>query len=1036
MPALSAPDEALWSSHPYDAIPYLWVDRPQTVFAALVNQSVFTFPLYELTFDGVTTGAFGDNQEGMTVLLGSTAGAYDLGITYVRKAATSTVLYIGESSQGAAVGELSPADNVFITVLKDYRVWAIAARFDQNTSIQYKKYDLAVDAGGRNYSTDPGPIANGGCARAAIVDDGTGLATFDFSAADSIPMTEGSTIASYLWGVDGGTITVGTTTTSAITATFAVGRYMVSLRVQDSNGHQHTTHILVVALDLDDATYKPILDFDIIERRHVADGSVMSFIIHEDMTEATYLPGAAVIFFELESYGATEGSLAGPATCEQVKFNGWLDTSRESPESTFQGIQRGVEFRCISSAERLRQIPLLPQLIKYKGSGADEWDELEGLTPTRVLLYLLLWHSTVPLCCPVVIDSLDSAIKRYATTAGELYGQCVEVARSRAKQFTCDQRGIFRLVSNQLIIETGSRTPTVIVSIDGDDYSAVDLERNHAPRTYWVDGRGITLGTAESAIKPLFSLAPGNAPGQGASRQELAGLIVASQTQLNAWTGNERARINSVWQPVKLTMTQTGDAGIEPALGEWIRLTVLSSTNRRGLSLTTQRCLPVEVSVSYSNDYTRTKEVELTVLVETSGTPGVTIIRQENELGLEVYPPSYEVYPIETWIVPPGGAGSFELYKGTTTIAALEFAGNLWITNDFESASPSWTSYALGLSGDCVAACVDAYSPLYLGTGSTVNIWIATSQRIYKVADIFGARTVTSQKTFAQATPTRSIEFSWGENGFGMCASYYGRDYGQLGTQITYTIDGGATWSAEVNINGHWADAGAYFWFTPGLHVSSKVAGKAYVRAFTQTNVNNATGDGYVTVDHGATWSLISNPDLTLLGNGAGLYVPWDSNPNERVVYSSSWRIVPATSKQYSRLYRIEADGVTQTEITPIYDSREYGPLYPWGLYAAPSNRQIVILAGDNGQDPALSNNDLGVVWLSINGGTTWTRLTDPESSATKITHAVTSGDPSSVIYLWGYACNIRYSQNGGVTIENKKGNMTGSTRLIRIFGG
>lgn len=1033
MPALSAGDATLWrTSYKFQTL--LWIDKPQTVFTARVNQASFIYPLAAITFDTVTTGAYTDLREGMTVLIGSSAGAYDLGMTYVRKAATSTILYIGESSQGNAIGAVNPTDNMYLTVLKDYRVWAIAARFDLDTAIQYKKYDLEVVSGGRNYAQNPGPIANGGCARTALVSSGTGLATFDFTAADSIAMTNGSTLSSYLWGVDGGTITVGTTTTSAITATFAVGRYMVSLRVQDSNGHQHTTYILVVALDIDDVTYKPILDFEIVERRHPADGSVMSFVVHEDVPESTILPGAAVIFFEVETYGTTEGSLAGPATCEQVKFNGWLDPSRESPEASFQGIQKGVEFRCISTAERMRQIPLLPQLIKYKASGdAEEWDELVGLTPTRVLLYLLLWHSTVPLCCPIIIDTLDSNIKRFATTAGDLWGQCLEVARSRAKLLTCDQRGFLRLIANPLIILSASRTATVIVSVDGDDYSAVGLERQHAPRTYWVDGRGITVGTTTNAIKPLFSLAPGLAPGQGATRQEFAGVIADDQTQLNVWTGNEHARINSVWFPVRLVMTRTGDAGIEPALGEWIRVTIASDTNRRGLSLSTQRCLPLEVSVTYSNDSARTKEVEITALVETSGTPGVTIIRQENELGLEVYPPPSDIYPIIDWEPQDGGSGSFGLFKGTQKIAALDYGRLIWITEDFDSASPSWVGYDVSASmlGFFTAACVDAYSPLYLGTGSTVDCWVATSGYIYKVEDIFGARTITNQFTFAQTTEYRAIEFSWGVEGFGICASYYGRDNGQLGTKITYTTDGGATWSAEITINTHWADGGAVIQFYPGLHVSSKSAGRAYVRVFTQTNVDDATGDGYVTSNYGASWSLITNPDLTMFANGGGLFVPWGDNPQERFAYSSAWHDT-GPSDPIPLLYRVESNGTTLTDITAVADGLSFAPTRPWGIYAAPENRQIVVMAGTT----YTGSDYKGRVFYSINGGTTWTPITALTASGTRINHAVTSGDPSAVLYMWGEGGQIFYSQNSGVTVENKRGNMTANSRLIRIVGG
>src|SRR3990167_4304680 len=97
---------------------------PTTVFAARVNAASFTYPIDEVQFDGVTTGTFSGILPNMTILFGSTAGASDLGVTRVRKLADSDTLFFGRSSQGDHYGEVDLADNCYITVLNDYRVWA------------------------------------------------------------------------------------------------------------------------------------------------------------------------------------------------------------------------------------------------------------------------------------------------------------------------------------------------------------------------------------------------------------------------------------------------------------------------------------------------------------------------------------------------------------------------------------------------------------------------------------------------------------------------------------------------------------------------------------------------------------------------------------------------------------------------------------------------------------------------------------------------------------------------------------------------
>ena len=101
----------------------LFLLQPTVLFRAKVDQASFAYPLDQVTFDGVVTGTYSDIWPNATVRFGSTAGGDDLGITRVRKLATSTTLYVGRSSQGNHYGELDLADNCWIDVLWDFRVW-------------------------------------------------------------------------------------------------------------------------------------------------------------------------------------------------------------------------------------------------------------------------------------------------------------------------------------------------------------------------------------------------------------------------------------------------------------------------------------------------------------------------------------------------------------------------------------------------------------------------------------------------------------------------------------------------------------------------------------------------------------------------------------------------------------------------------------------------------------------------------------------------------------------------------------------------
>lgn len=687
MAELSVPDRALWvTSTKYDG--YLYIDKPPIVFAARVNQGLIVLPFVEVTYDGVTQGAFGDVLPGMTVLFGTTAGGDDLGRQRVRKAPTSTVLYVGESAYNDHDGEIAAVNDAYISVLDDRRVWAVhPVYYKEPVPISYKDYDIEVITGGRNYAVERGPKSNAGCFRAGLVDSVTDLCTFSFDGSVSLSLTTGATISTYLWDVGDGTITVGTSASSGITAAFPIGRRYISLTTTDSDGNSHTMYVLVVALSMDDPTWKPIQSFEIMEDHETELGKSMSFIITEDVSPTTYYDGVAVIYFETETYGTTTGSLAGPASAEHIKMVGWLDVERESPEATFQGIQKGVEFKVISTAERLRQIVLLPQLWIHKSS-PDDWDESDATDSPRFAWYLMNWHSTVMSIADFLLPGgFDEEWKRWGTTAADLWSQVAETARARAHKLTCDKRGVLRFVGDVQVQTDEDRTSTSITTLGAADITAYTLERKRTPDLYWLDANAITIGTTKALITALFAIAPGDTPGQGAQRSLFGGLIADDQDQLNSWAGNEYARLNSPWLPLKIALMHTGDAGLDPALMEWVTVTIPSTSNRRGRSLTSQRCLVTEVNITHSNDTVHTKEVELTLWIEVPTYAASTRIVQTDGANIppDVVVIGSDIYPVIT----PNPLSSLA-FGASPAVYALDYNGGYIARTRTQTGSPTW----------------------------------------------------------------------------------------------------------------------------------------------------------------------------------------------------------------------------------------------------------------------------------------------------------------------------------------------------------
>lgn len=124
------------------------LEMPDIVLQARINQTFASLDrVGEITFDTVTAGSYLDVLPEMTVWIGTSAGACDVGIARVRKAGSSTVLFIGETS------ELALADNQYITVLDEFLPWPIHMHVDGSV---YADYDVGY--GDQHELFEPVPV--------------------------------------------------------------------------------------------------------------------------------------------------------------------------------------------------------------------------------------------------------------------------------------------------------------------------------------------------------------------------------------------------------------------------------------------------------------------------------------------------------------------------------------------------------------------------------------------------------------------------------------------------------------------------------------------------------------------------------------------------------------------------------------------------------------------------------------------------------------------------------------------------------------
>jgi hypothetical protein len=604
---------------------HLFMLSPTPVFRARVNMpGTITYPLAELTFDGVTTGLFTDALPPRTLLLGTSAGDDDLGRQRIRRNPTSTVLKVGRSSQGTNDGELDVQDNAYITVLDDYRVWARIPYIDlSDDNTIYKDWDFAA-SGNAEY---PPPVALAGGGFAATIDSGTGLITVSFDASDSVQYDPAisdslSPVTDFDWFVTDGTITVGTTTSAAITVTFPAGFRWVILTVSSDHGKSQEMYIPVFARDPDD---DQCIGHQVVSQHITKSGQEVAIRITQDITRADYPDGTLAMLWDREP--------SSPSDRSHMQFIGWHQTDEGSIRAERTATLRDSILHFVDVAGRLKTLPGFPQVLE--AGIPSTWQYTQYPNVFSYLHYLLYWHSTALFVADFVLGTQilnNFAFKILSSDAATLYDQVNDLANRVTPDhwLTCNQHGQLMLVVDPIIQNTADRDGTVYQAFNSSQWSEVHFTYERPPRVYKILTYAVI--SDDAAVTGIAAMAPGLAEGQGANYIETSERIAEGQFDLNVTEGNRYARVNARMGPVTITMPYDRlSRAVQPAKMGFVQIGIDSSEQTPrpmvpGIATATVH----EINIAY--DYQPTgllRTATLTLEIETSGPPAITYVPTE-----------------------------------------------------------------------------------------------------------------------------------------------------------------------------------------------------------------------------------------------------------------------------------------------------------------------------------------------------------------------------------------------------------------------
>lgn len=797
---------------------------PPVVMAARVNMpSGITYPIQDITFDTVTTGAFGDCEADMLFTLGSAAGLDDYGRGRLRAAPTSTVLKVGRSSQGTEDGQLNVVDNAYITVYEDYRVWAkVATIIDY---VEYKDSDLAVS----DNTEEPPPICNMGSDCARRIDDTAGTLQLFFAGSASIAVADSATIASYAWTIDANSaFALGTTATDDdVFIDFDPGWHWVTLTVTDSNGKTATGRRLVYAYDPDDPD--TIQTIKRISLTRTQQGSSCQIELVRPLLRSDYPDGGHVLIWE------DRETLPIPASRDDQLFTGWHQVDQASSRALETHLQKETRLTLVDVLGRLDSLPGWPQRVEVP-TAADlvdpgmNWGYMPTANMDKFLHYLLHWHSTAD----GVADFYPSDTWEtypfviFDSGGATLYEQLQRQANRIVPDhnFTCDRFGAMRVVVDPILQPVADRDPDNDGSVTQQGISAIDFGYQRPPRVHTLRGSALATQTAwltgsggEKELEtPFFSIAPGTAPGQGGREATIGERLAISQDALNDCVGQHYARMNARYGEIRMTPNlNSGLWSIDPASHRFTQVILAEEyLAQRGTDFFTVRALPKEVNIEYTpGEQALSRRGTVTFELETQGLPALT----------ETHEP---VLPVDEQPAPPppfvpsdptdpndlfGDIAAYVMWDGNEVVR----------TWDLQDASPTWEEITGSITGtifDCQYMMVDA---------DTVGAWCLTDGSVFFTGDIMDTPvtwtevlTIAEVRATAVAPASGTVDFAcmthyWSQPGHLIVAmtlsteddnylhSYYWvtEDYGDTWTPVdmddfTFTSDGATRcyWSA------------------------------------------------------------------------------------------------------------------------------------------------------------------------------------------------------------------------------------------------
>ena len=689
----------------------------------------------------------------MTLFVGTSAGAYDVGMVRVRKAATSSILYVSECSDVVwAVGQ-------YLTVVEDFGVWARHLRITgTDPFVVYMDWDVAYSD--QHLNCDPVPVLGPHVVKKLA---GPTVQVTGFDAGDS--WVRGSTITGYTWLAPGSSATSGMNTATPTITYNAAGWYRVSCQVAALNGKAFTGYRYVYVYD--DA-HPPLwaVELGSCEGDFGRGGWSFRVTVHDDATLTDIRNRALVILFAEDVYGAVEGSVGIVKDRENILAIGWI----VGESIVHDPVHGTVEFTAEGPHSLIEKITGFPSGVRDVGPATPaSWLEMQNMKVEDALWHFLHWRSTCTRMMDVFPPGTAVPIGMVNSGLATLWQQIggISVATIKAAPL-CDHLGRLYMQTNSQLIPVAGRTGIpVILAIQANYWrESIQIERVTVSPVGRVDQAGVAWNNATQSGTPYFSLAPGHVMKQYGSVQAEDRLALTGQSQANLLAGLILGNALNPYPSVLVRFAMNLRA-LDICPWQYATITLAAADNPRGIVLTNFKIIPRRITLSFQGGD------EGGVLLADVDFEGYTTETTSCDGDIPSSPPSPAPPPDPPPPPPPPDPPGV---PAPDTMLIFDRV-NVVLTEDFQSTNPTWRDVRGGIAGAIWSVHLDLFDGLGAwavsgtsgnwdnDTGAGVGVWRCDDifaeapawRLIFSQADAYAARVP------AQSCGTYGFSDAWGQ---------------------------------------------------------------------------------------------------------------------------------------------------------------------------------------------------------------------------------------------------------------------------------